>query len=225
MGVMFCCFWLQWCVGWFLGVRFAANWATAPWGFARERFSIFCDGEGRRSAEGFRKKVPVLGMNGNPVRPCLLFAMLFDWFPHRGESLPAETQILGKMNAKNTPSVSQQQCPCATEAALPASWSFFAEATVWWNAGCTLQPILRSPQRISATWTETQKRALSRAKTSPEGRFQSSGGYLPRRGFFRGGEMGLEESKIGRKWREICPRAPEQPVRMDGAQKIPFVFP
>jgi len=50
-------------------------------------------------------------------------------------------------------------------------------------------------------------------------------GPSPGEGFSEGREMGLEVLKIGRKWMKTCPRAPEQPVRMDFALETHFIFP
>ena len=82
----------------------------------------------------------------------------------------------------------------------------------------------KSPENCQI-WTEAQKRALSRAKTSSEVDFRARMGPSPGEGFSEGKEMGLEVSKIERKWREKRPRAPEQPVRMDFALEIHFIFP
>ena len=82
----------------------------------------------------------------------------------------------------------------------------------------------KSPENCQI-WREAQKRALSRAQTSSEVAFRARMGPSPGEGFSDGREMGLEVSKIGRKWRETCPRAPEQSVRMDFALETHFIFP
>ena len=50
--------------------------------------------------------LPIFGMSQNPSPPCWLFALLFALFVF--EKNPMEIQILGIMDRKKIPSVSQQ---------------------------------------------------------------------------------------------------------------------